>query len=437
MSTVFFSWQSDAPNRTGRTFIENALKRAIERIASDLDVEPALREDLSLDRDTKGIPGQPPIVDTIFKKIDRAAVFVPDLTFVGQRVLREPHRPTPNPNVLIEYGWALKTLGHGRIVAVMNTAYGHPEGEAVPFDMRHLRRPICYSLSGEADKEAIRKEGERLNKVLETALRDVLQSPEHVASLPKPALPPPFPAVTPKNGPARFRAAGEALGINDSDMHLFQGGTPPDVLLRDGPCMWLRLMPTAATTTTWSVPELKRLLFRNGIDLLPLYCTRNVGGLRASDGVGTYNKDSLDDTMTGGAAFAFKTGEIWSVVADLLALTGGHGSGRPGLPFVEPYFTGALDAYDRTLKKLGLSRPFTWIAGLEGVKGYGLHWPPKPGHSFSRSGPFGWLDTDVITMQGIFEVDATPVQALKPFFTSMFEHCGFEREDYLDAIKGS
>jgi hypothetical protein len=31
--------------------------------------------------------------------------------------------PIPNPNVLIEYGWALKSLGYKRIVAVMNEAH--------------------------------------------------------------------------------------------------------------------------------------------------------------------------------------------------------------------------------------------------------------------------------------------------------------------------
>ena len=58
----------------------------------------------------------PPIVETIFKKIDRAAVFVADLTFAGRR---PDGAPIPNPNVLIEYGWALKALGHARIISIM------------------------------------------------------------------------------------------------------------------------------------------------------------------------------------------------------------------------------------------------------------------------------------------------------------------------------
>jgi hypothetical protein len=68
------------------------------RIGEDTTVEEAIRQ-LTVDRDTKGVPGSPPIVDTIFRKIDGTAIFVPDLTFVGKRA---DGRPTPNPNVLIE-----------------------------------------------------------------------------------------------------------------------------------------------------------------------------------------------------------------------------------------------------------------------------------------------------------------------------------------------
>jgi hypothetical protein len=43
--TVFFSWQSDTPNREGRGFIENALGVAVSRIAKDVTVEDAVRSD--------------------------------------------------------------------------------------------------------------------------------------------------------------------------------------------------------------------------------------------------------------------------------------------------------------------------------------------------------------------------------------------------------
>jgi hypothetical protein len=131
-STIFFSWQADTKTRSGRNFIERALTRAASRISEDTEVEEAVREGLTVDRDTMGVAGSPPIVETIFRKIDQAAVFVPDLTFTGKRL---DGRPTPNPNVLVEYGWALKSLGYGRIVPVMNIAHGDPIADAMPFNM--------------------------------------------------------------------------------------------------------------------------------------------------------------------------------------------------------------------------------------------------------------------------------------------------------------
>src|SRR5271157_4655677 len=126
MNSVFYSWQSDTPTKEGRNLIEQALKTAVARISNDATVEDAVREDLEVDKDTKGVPGSPPIFNTILAKIDKAAIFVPDLTFTGSRT---KGGLIPNPNVLIEYGWALKSLGHSRIIPVMNEAHGAPSQE--------------------------------------------------------------------------------------------------------------------------------------------------------------------------------------------------------------------------------------------------------------------------------------------------------------------
>ena len=83
--TVFFSWQSDHNPNEGRNLIESAIKSAIQRLGEDAEIEESLRDGLSLDKDTKGVPGNPPIFETILKKIDRSAIFVPDLTSVANR----------------------------------------------------------------------------------------------------------------------------------------------------------------------------------------------------------------------------------------------------------------------------------------------------------------------------------------------------------------
>jgi hypothetical protein len=117
--TVFFSWQSDRSSNEGRNFIETALQRAIANISQNVELDEPNRHGIELDKDTAGVPGSPPIFETILEKIDRAAVFVPDLTFVSER---PNEHPSPNPNGLIEYGYALKSLSSHRIIGIGNNA---------------------------------------------------------------------------------------------------------------------------------------------------------------------------------------------------------------------------------------------------------------------------------------------------------------------------
>lgn len=145
-----------------RSFIEKALRAALDRLRADAALEPALRESsIELDKDTEGVAGSPPITQTILNKIETCGVFVADLTFVGATVksLRRKNRPNrflPNPNVLLEYGYALRSRGHERMIAVMNAAYGEPGNENLPFDVRHVRWPIIYKLTpSEMDQEDI------------------------------------------------------------------------------------------------------------------------------------------------------------------------------------------------------------------------------------------------------------------------------------------
>jgi hypothetical protein len=101
-ATIFFSWQADTPTSVGRNFLRKALEDACAIVTTDTAIDEAYR-DLGVDSDTQDVAGQPPIVETIFKKIDASQVFVADMTFVAER--SEGGR-SPNPNVLIEYGWA-------------------------------------------------------------------------------------------------------------------------------------------------------------------------------------------------------------------------------------------------------------------------------------------------------------------------------------------
>jgi len=71
---IFFSWQSDTPNSVGRSMIEACLERAIGTLQADAEIELADRE-LAIDKDTLHVPVSPPIVETIYGKIDQACSF--------------------------------------------------------------------------------------------------------------------------------------------------------------------------------------------------------------------------------------------------------------------------------------------------------------------------------------------------------------------------
>jgi hypothetical protein len=150
---VFFSWQSDLPGETNRGFIEDALESAIAENAGSAPIELA-----RLDRD----PGAPNLGAAIFGKIASASVFVADISIVNRTT-----RPTPNPNVLVELGYALHALGEERIILLFNLAHG--ELSEVPFDLRQ-HWILSYHCDSRSDASAQRS----LASNLESKLRAIL-----------------------------------------------------------------------------------------------------------------------------------------------------------------------------------------------------------------------------------------------------------------------
>jgi hypothetical protein len=68
--------------------VRDALAEAINALKADEEiVEPSEREArdaMHLDSDRQGVSGSPDLAATIFEKIERAAVFVADVTLVGE-----------------------------------------------------------------------------------------------------------------------------------------------------------------------------------------------------------------------------------------------------------------------------------------------------------------------------------------------------------------
>lgn len=164
---IFWSWQNDSDPKTNRNFIRDALVKAIEAVADTLDLEDADRPEL--DHDTKNAPGMADITGTILDKISESAVFVADLTPIGKT---RDGKALPNPNVLIELGWALRELGAERIIAILNTAVAAPDD--LPFDIRH-RRALTYELVSGAEKDIRRTVLKRLTTDLAQAMTTNLQ----------------------------------------------------------------------------------------------------------------------------------------------------------------------------------------------------------------------------------------------------------------------
>jgi len=147
---IFYSWQADTPARVGKQFVRQALDDAVEQLAEALDLDEAERP--SVDQDTQGVLGSPPIAETIFEKIRASEVVVADVTLTcatpdGKKLI--------NSNVAYELGFAHGHHGHGVILKVMNTHYGPPDD--LPFDLKHRRWPEQFELAPDATTSQLRE----------------------------------------------------------------------------------------------------------------------------------------------------------------------------------------------------------------------------------------------------------------------------------------
>lgn len=407
MTTVFYSWQSDSDKTTNRNLIERALKKAIEELEGDAEVESAVRDDLVLDKDTQGVPGTPPIVETIFSKIDAASAFVPDLTFVGSR----PNgRPTSNPNVLIEYGWALKALGHSRMIPVMNTAYGAPSGATLPFDMAHLRHPITYFCPEDATEEDRQKARSELTKALKGALKSVMVSR-------RPSAKSRFAERTPAEGAARFRLSEEAVGEAYATTRGIGSWSDLPVYVEGGPSMWLRLIPKQAQRSTLSALDIQKAMCQPSRMCLPLnhHDASNVSLVRGPDGFGTCV--DLKQGYVPAVSYIFETGELWTL--DTSKMTEEY---KKSLFFGEEDFVTALRDGIDVLQELGVTGPYRWMAGIEGIKG--KEFLPI-GYSLRRSNPS--FVADEVSASGEVHSSKDAKSALEPFFKAVFDKAHMPR----------
>ena len=131
--TIFYSWQSDTKDGS-RKIIENALSSAKEELKENNGIS------IEIDHSTLGKSGMPSIDQTILRKIDNCDIFLCDLTPVveyeketdtGKTIIKQ----VPNPNVLLELGYAMSAVGVDYIVPVALQGTWLPT--EMPFDINH------------------------------------------------------------------------------------------------------------------------------------------------------------------------------------------------------------------------------------------------------------------------------------------------------------
>ncbi|PYK36994.1 MAG: hypothetical protein DME49_13550 [Verrucomicrobia bacterium] len=429
-ATIFYSWQSDTPSSVNRSFIEGALKQAIDRLKSDATVEPVVRETIiQLDKDTQGVPGSPPIADTILQKIEACTAFVADLTLVGESLpalasaadFRQ--RFFPNPNVLIEYGYALRCHGHDNMIAVSNTAFGESHTDNLPFDLRHLRWPIKYHLAPDAEPAQKKAALEALVSSLAGALKLILET-----------------------------QAGSQISIlaNDFEPHKPQADDPAvfleDVkeLIPETPFNWkievneiadegrayLRLYPLKAQAPFETALEAKHLASKGGLrpmgaDLSGWTPGRNV--------FGAIVYESPVDGKLYHLTQVFLNKELWGIDAFAVNathcknFTEGRSGGYIASSYVERMFTETLSNYlGFARESLKLPVPLQLEAGLTGIKGY----PIAVEHGMP-----GCVLTNHVRWTGtVPSYEIPPHEILRPFFDYMWEECGVVRPDRFQEV---
>jgi hypothetical protein len=346
---VFWSWQSDLLEKNNHFFVRDALALALKQVADDLALTEADRPEV--DHDTKGKPGLVSIVDTIFEKINQAAVFVGDLTYVGKT---EKGKLLPNPNVMIELGHAITSLGPERIILVSNRAYGG-RPEDLPFDLRHRRAPISYNLPDTASGEDRKKVQRELVGALASALAGCLGK-----VLDQTAKTVDYPAA-----PARPNDRSTWLGIGELIEHhgFFHEGGVTTWEVIEAPRFYFRVIPARYDGNKRS-REIHDLRSQYPLNILYPWCNGN-GGVN-SLGVAEVGI-SGDQKALAATQWFKKTSEVWAFNCNA-TFNDDHGQRLLAWGVIPRSWREHLDQTLALLEHIGVKGPMLLETGVTGLK---------------------------------------------------------------------
>jgi hypothetical protein len=336
-------------------FVRDTLAEAIKALKADEEIiEPSEREArdaMHLDSDRQGVSDSPDLAATIFEKIEQTAVFVADVTLVGET---QAGKKLINSNVAIEYGHAHHALTDRSILMIQNTHYGDREG--LPFDLRHKAGPIQYSLAPDSTNSQIAAEMAKPKPVLVAALRPYLK--QH---MPAQAAHEEIPSTYIK---AAFFDPREILANNHAP--------EPDHIeysFAERRALYLRLIPTFARTSPLKDADLHDLARNRQIDLL---VRERYTGLADRNRFGALVYEWSGTSTTPRALTQVLTnGELWAISTEQFANWRGHSF----IPTrnIETIFGRVLENFVRLSQEVfGNGWPVTAVVGGVGLNGLQL-----------------------------------------------------------------
>ena len=401
MATIFYAWQSDTPDVVNRGFIRGAIEKAIDFVNQAVSIDDAL----DLDQDTQGVPGSPPLVETLLKKINDCTVFIGDLTLVATVDATDSAKRLPNANVLIELGYSLARHGSDRLLGVMNTHFGSPE--ELPFDLVHRRYPILYSLSPDAGSDERNAVREKLIAAIVTEIRLILREE---------------PSGSRKTLDRVTQLESESSSFVANERLLRAG--EQEIFWLNQPQAFLRVVPTKPLAVRSSV-QLRGLARNFAPPLRPLATARydvQLVDARVDDGYVVaclLKQDAGKQRRANCVTKVFSDGQIWGVDQRLLRENEKHGGARV-IPSqaLRNEFESSLRHYLKFYSEsLEGGFPVHMVAGLEFIEGMPL---VLNGDRLSEPS----IRYRVVHATEIRSADVTADEILRPFYKKLWDACG-------------
>lgn len=133
---------------------------------------------MEVDQGAKGVVGLDFIAEAILDKIETSIAVVADITTVAVIGDGIDRKCVPNPNVMLELGYARRARGRGRgrIIPVFNRAIGPTRYVDLPFDLRHMSGLISFDLPVGASRDKLRQERTSLQRQFTDRLRAMFAS---------------------------------------------------------------------------------------------------------------------------------------------------------------------------------------------------------------------------------------------------------------------